>query len=465
MMSIKRAITIAFCIMSANAFAQDKPNIVYILVDNWGWADIRIQGGSIPTPRIDALASEGLRMTNFNVENQCTPTRSAIMTGRLPVRSGTHRVTYGLPYGMAPWEFTLPEMLSEAGYTTALFGKWHLGEVEGRLPTDQGFDQWFGIKNTKDEAGYSSTPQFDPEVVPQPYIWEGRKGQASTKVKPFNLDTRKTIDRDIIERTEQFISRQANDDSPFFVYVGLTQIHPPLGHHPDFDNATRTGIYGDIITEVDYNVGRILDALDKAGMTDNTIVILSGDNGAVTEGIGGGSNGPWRAGFTGYEGGLRTVGMIRWPGKIQSGRVSDEIFASLDWWPTLANIIGEKDRIPTDRPMDGVDQSSFILGEQEKSNREHVLVYIGDDLFAVKWRTFKIHLKTAESLWSPVQSYAFPPVYDVANDPGEDNELMRHSLFAYSWVYVPMGQILQRTGSSMQQYPNIQPGQEFEGYQ
>lgn len=147
------------------------------------------------------------------------------------------------------------------------------------------------------------------------------------------------------------------------------------------------------------------------------------------------------------------------------GRVSDEIFASLDWWPTLVNIIGEKDRIPTDRPMDGVDQSSFILGEQEKSNREHVLVYIGDDLFAVKWRTFKIHLKTAESLWSPVQSYAFPPVYDVANDPGEDNELMRHSLFAYSWVYVPMGQILQRTGSSMQQYPNIQPGQEFEGYQ
>ena len=301
-MNIKHALTILLYIMSASAFAEDKPNIVYILVDNWGWADIRIQGGSIPTPRIDALASEGLRMTNFNVENQCTPTRSAIMTGRLPIRSGTHRVTYGLPYGMAPWEFTLPEMLSEVGYTTALFGKWHLGEVEGRLPTDQGFDQWFGIKNTTDEAGYSSTPQFDPEVLPQPYIWEGRKGQASTKVKPFNLDTRKTIDREIIERTEHFISQQENDDSPFFVYVGLTQIHPPLGHHPDFDNATRTGIYGDIITEVDYNVGRILDALDKAKMTDNTIVILSGDNGAVTEGIGGGSNGPWRAGFTGYDG-------------------------------------------------------------------------------------------------------------------------------------------------------------------
>ena len=107
--------------------AQVKPNVIYILVDNWGWADIQIQGGSIPTPRINALANDGLRLTNFNVESQCTPTRSAIMTGRLPIRSGTHRVTYGLPYGMAPWEYTLPNLFSDAGYATALFGKWHLG--------------------------------------------------------------------------------------------------------------------------------------------------------------------------------------------------------------------------------------------------------------------------------------------------------------------------------------------------
>jgi len=446
------------------ALAQDKPNIVYILVDNWGWADIRIQGGSIPTPRIDALAQEGLRMTNFNVENQCVPTRSAIMTGRLPIRSGTHRVTYGLPYGMAPWEYTLPELLSDSGYKTALFGKWHLGDVEGRLPSDQGFDQWFGIKNTTDEAGYSSTPQFDPTVVPQPYIWEGNKGQASRKVKPFDLDSRKTIDREIIEHSEAFIAKQAKSENPFFLYIALTQIHPPLGHNPDFDNVTGTGIYGDIITEVDYNVGRIVDALNEAGIANNTIFILSGDNGAVTEGIGGGSNGPWRAGFTGYEGGLRTVGMIRWPGKIKAGRVSDEIFASLDWMPTLANLVGEKNRIPKDRPIDGIDQAAFLLGDREKSNREHVLVYIGEDLFAVKWRSFKIHLKTVESLWSPVQTPIFPLVFDVRNDPGEDNELMKGSMFAYSWVYAAMGQILQKKAETMQRYPNIKPGQDFEGY-
>ena len=352
-MNIVKSVIAVFlvCALGPNVGAQDKPNVVYILVDNWGWADIRIQGGSIETPRIDALASEGLRMTNFNVESQCVPTRSAIMTGRLPIRSGTHKVTYGLPYGMAPWEYTLPELLSDAGYQTALFGKWHLGDVEGRLPTDQGFDQWFGIRNTTDEAGYSSTPQFDPDVIPQPYIWEGEKGHQSTKVRPFNLESRKTIDREIIERSESFIADRAGGDDPFFLYIGLTQIHPPLGHNPDFDNITGSGIYGDIIKEVDYNVGRVLDALDKAGVSDNTIVILSGDNGAVTEGIGGGSNGPWRAGFTGYEGGLRTVGMIRWPGNIEAGRVSDEIFATLDWMPTLADMVGEDDRIPN-RPSD-----------------------------------------------------------------------------------------------------------------
>ena len=442
-----------------------KPNIVYILIDNLGWGDVSIQGGAIPTPCIDELAQEGLRLTNFNVESQCTPTRSAILTGRLPIRSGTHRVTYGLPYGLAPWEYTLAELFSDSGYKTALFGKWHLGDVEGRLPTDQGFDEWFGVKNTTDEAGYSSTPQFDPDVFPQPYSWEGKKGQPSKKVEPLNLETRKTIDREIVERSEAYIAEQAVADDPFFVYISFTQIHPPLGHHPNFDNVTRTGIYGDIVTELDYNVGRILDALKEGGVSDDTIVILTGDNGAVTEGIGGGSNGPFRGGFTGYEAGLRTVGIVRWPGKIEGGRVSDGIVAALDWLPTLAHLTGEQERIPTDRPIDGIDQSALLLGNQENSNREHILYYIGNDLFSVKWRSFKIHLKTVETFWDTVQTHLFPPVYDVTNDPGEDNDLMKIGLFSYSWVYGPMGKILVKIAGSMKEYPNIQPGQEFDGYE
>ncbi len=453
-----------FLMASTTVFAQEKPNIVYILVDNWGWGDISVQGGSTPTPRIDTLASEGLRMTNFNVESQCVPTRSAIMTGRLPIRSGTNRVTYGLPYGMSPWEYTLPELLADAGYYSAMFGKWHLGDVEGRLPTDQGFDQWFGIKNTSDEAGYSSTAQYDPKIVPQPYIWEGVKGKPSKKIKPFDLKTRDTIDEEIIERTEAFITKRKGSKKPFFAFVALTQIHPPLGYSAKFKNASGHGKYADIVMELDYNVGRILDALKKANLSDNTIVILTGDNGAVTDGIGGGSTGPWRGGFTGYEGGLRTIGMIRWPKKIKAGRVSDEIFSTLDWMPTLANLIGEKKRMPSDRPIDGIDQAKFITGAQEKSDREHILFYAGDDLFSVKWRSFKIHLKTAESLWSSVQTPQFPPIYDVTNDPGEVNNLLKFNLFAHSWVYVPMQKILMEKGKSMQKYPNIKPGEDFKGY-
>jgi len=172
------------------AFSQEKPNIVYILVDNWGWGDVSIQGSTIPTPQIDNLASEGMRFTNFNVQNQCTPTRSALMTGRLPIRSGTQKVgAPGEPGGMSPWEYTIAELLSDSGYSTAAFGKWHLGDVDGRLPHDQGFDQWYGIKESAMAASFSSTPQFDPEIFDLQYIWEGKEGENATKVKEFNHET------------------------------------------------------------------------------------------------------------------------------------------------------------------------------------------------------------------------------------------------------------------------------------
>jgi arylsulfatase len=154
------------------------PNIVFILLDNVGWGDLGCYGGMTPTPRIDKFASEGIRFNSYYVEAQCTPTRSAIMTGRMSVRSGTYRVP--IPgegaSGLAPWEYTLPQLLSDAGYATALYGKWHLGETQGRLPSDMGFDEWWGIKNTWDEAGYTAYPLFKESGVEPPMIWEGRKG-------------------------------------------------------------------------------------------------------------------------------------------------------------------------------------------------------------------------------------------------------------------------------------------------
>ncbi|MBW2367171.1 MAG: arylsulfatase [Deltaproteobacteria bacterium] len=451
------------------AFAKgaEKPNIVFILVDNWGWGDISIQGGKIATPKIDRLASEGLRFTNYNVETQCTPTRAAIHTGRLPIRSGTFRVTHGTPYGLAPWEYTIAELLSDSGYDTALFGKWHLGRMEGRLPTNQGYDEWYGIKNSSGTAGYTSTPDYDSKALGTPNIWKGRKGQPSEEVEPFNMGNRGLIDREIVERSGQYIRKHAKSDNPFFLYVGMTQFHPPEGTHPDFVGKSNAGPFSDLVMEVDHHIGMILQSIEDAGIEDETIVILTGDNGTVPgvklEGFRG-SNGPFRGGLNGYEGGLRTVGMIRWPKKIQPGQVSDEIIASLDWMPTLAHIIGQEDRIPDDRPIDGINQADFIFGKQKKSNREHIIAYVGKDLHAVKWRSFKIHFKTTEDRLSPVQTYSIPPIFNLKNDPGERHPLFRYGKFEYTWVFTQVRKIVTPKKISMKVYPNIKVGEDFSGY-
>jgi len=469
---IVREITcvLALMLVASVSKAQDYPNVIYILVDNWGWGDISLQGGSVPTPRIENFAAQGTRFTNFNVQNQCTPTRSAIHTGRLPIRSGTQRVPApGEPQGMAPWEYTIAELLSDAGYATAMFGKWHIGDRDSRLPNDQGYDEWYGTKESAMEASYTSTPQFDPEVFPVPQIWEGRKGESSRPVKEFDLDARAILDSEVADKTIEFVEMQASASRPFYIYTAFTQIHPPFLPQPGFVGRSRAGEYADIQMQVDYNVGRILDALDEAGVADDTIVILTGDN-AAGNAYGsfpgeGGSNGPWRGGLsTAYEGGTRTPAMMRWPDNIPAGRVSDEILADLDWFSTIAHLVGEENRIPSDRPYDGVDQSEFILGNQETSNREHIVTHVGDRVFAVKWRTMKVHFFTAEGTFSPIVEHTFPQVFDVKNDPGEIRELWAAEGYSHLWVMKPVTDILTQLSVSVQQYPNIQPGQDFEGY-
>jgi arylsulfatase len=183
-----------------------------------GRGDESGQGSTVPTPRIDALAGEGIRFTNFNVQNQCTPTRSALLTGRLPIRMGTQRVPApGEPQGMAPWESTLPELLGDAGYDTAMCGKWHIGDKDGRLPNDQGIDEWDGTKGSAMEASYTSTPRFDPEVFPIPHIWARRTGEPSQPVKPFDLESRSLLDREIVEKPEAYIRTHGANGDPYFL--------------------------------------------------------------------------------------------------------------------------------------------------------------------------------------------------------------------------------------------------------
>jgi arylsulfatase len=156
--------------------------------------------------------------------------------------------------------------------------------------------------------------------------------------------------------------------------------------------------------------------------------------------------------------------MIRWPGSVPPGAVSDEIFSDLDWYPTLATLIGEPGRIPNDRPIDGIDQSGFLLGTQQTSNREHIVTYVGNRIFAVKWRTLKVHFYSAEGTFAPIVEHTFPRVYDIKNDPGETRELWSAEGYAHLWVTKPVMGIVSDLARSMEEYPNLRPGQDFDGY-
>jgi arylsulfatase A-like enzyme len=308
-----------------------KPNIIYILTDNLGYGELGCYGGGelrgAPTPRADQLAAEGLRLTNFNVEAQCTPSRSAILTGRYAYRSGTLTVPIGNPeladpsaQGLTQWEITLPKLLSGVGYRTAHFGKWHLGSIDGRLPNDQGFDEWWAFR--------------------------GRQTKSSGRV------------------------------------IRALQ-------HPEFAGRTGNGDFADSVVETDHRLGKILDAIDELGVRDNTIVVFTSDNGPDPTWPWQGSSGPWRGYyFTHMEGSLRVPFLVRWPGKIPPGRVSNEIVHQVDTFTTLAGMAGVP--VPTDRAIDGVDQTDFLTGHQQKSNRESILAFVADRLEAVKWRNWKL---------------------------------------------------------------------------
>src|SRR6476659_4870087 len=214
-----------------------KPNIVFLLMDNLGYGEPGCYGGGLTrgaaTPRIDKLATEGTRLLNFNVEAQCTPSRSALMTGRFAIRSGTHSVPIGGGIeGMTQWETTIAEKLSDAGYATAAYGKWHLGSDNGQLPNDQGFDEWYGIPRTTDEAFWPGEPQAKAAGVPFEHIMEGRKGEKSRELQVYDLDQRRLIDAEITRRTIDFMKRGAQSNKPFYTYIAFTLVHFPTLPNP-----------------------------------------------------------------------------------------------------------------------------------------------------------------------------------------------------------------------------------------
>ena len=448
--------------LAAENSPSDSPNIVLIFPDNLGWGEVGAYGSvrGVPTPNIDRIAAEGVRLTNFNVEYSCTVSRTALMTGRYAIRAGATQDT-----GMTLWEVTIAEALKSKGYATALFGKWHLGgnNWKGRQPTDQGFDEWYGIPRTSNEAQQISS-QVDDDTTDTPAIWQGKSGERASEVKAYNLETRRTIDRECAERGVAFIKRCVDRKQPFFLYYPMTQLHFPTLPHPDFDGKTGAGDIGDSMADVDYNVGLVLKAIDELGIQTNTIVIWCTDNGAEQRRPWRGSPGPWRGFYnSAFEGGIRTPCVIRWPGHIPAGLVSNEMVHEVDLFPTIAAAVGDSAIMPRDRPIDGVNQLPFLEGKQAHSNRTSALFYrykksptsVTWELMAVKWKDWKIWYNYAPWKTDTDQTSAMR-LFNLRSDPTEDTDLKDYE----PWVMSVAGKIVEDYNASVSRFPNVPIGAE-----
>ena len=449
-MNFSVALLILFAFVAPAAIAadsDDKPNIVLILMDNFGYGEIGVYGGGVirgaATPRIDSIATEGFQLTNFNVEAECTPSRSALMTGRYGIRTrqrpdGPPR---GVWYGITKWEITLAEMLSEAGYVNGIFGKWHLGDTEGRYPTDQGFDEWIGLPRSSDRAFWPDSNSFTPDSHPNAvftHVMSAKRGETPKQLGVYDRAKRKTIDAEITEQSIDFIKRKAAGEEPFFVFLSYTQTHEPVDPHPDYYGKTGNGSFADVLAQTDDYVGSVLDTLDELGLKENTIVIFTSDNGREGVPRSFGFTGPWRGGmFSPYEGSLRVPFLMRWPGKIPQKRVSNELMHQIDLFPTIANIIGTE--LPDDRVYDGVDQTDFLMGKTEKSARESVVIYIGNVLLGVKWRNWKLLLKEMGDNYA-IREIAYPSIYNLLIDPKE--EVPELNYLNDTWIEFPLYQVL-----------------------
>ncbi|MFT5484538.1 MAG: arylsulfatase A-like enzyme [Halieaceae bacterium] len=443
-------------VLLSAAESVEKPNIVLVLMDNFGYGEVGVYGGGVlrgaATPNIDSIATEGFQLTNYNVEAECTPSRSAMMTGRYGIRTrqrpdGPPR---GVWYGITKWEITLAEMLSESGYATGIFGKWHLGDTEGRFPTDQGFDEWIGLPRSSDRAFWPDSNSFTPNSHPDAvftHVMSAKRGEKPKELEVYGRAKRRTIDREITDQAIDFITRKASAKKPFFVYLPYTQTHEPVDPHPDFYGKTGNGSFADVLAQTDVYVGELLGTIDKLGLKENTIFIFTSDNGREGVPRSFGFTGPWRGGmFSPYEGSLRVPFLIRWPGKIPAKQVSNDIVHQIDLFPTIANIIGAD--LPKDRVLDGVDQSSFLMGKSAKSSRESVIIYIGNTLFGVKWQNWKLLLKEIDPKSYAIREMAYPTIYNLLVDPKE--EVPELNYLNDTWVDFPLYQVMEDHEASIE---------------
>ncbi|GMR18567.1 MAG: arylsulfatase [Gammaproteobacteria bacterium] len=445
-----------------------KPNIIMVLVDDVGYTELGSYGGGklrgAPTPNLDKMADQGMRFLQFYSEPSCTPSRIALNTGRLPVRVGVLGVLFpgAVNTGLPDEEVTTAELLSDAGYYTGMFGKWHVGFGDEYAPTRHGFDEavWSDgnpapwLQADKDLDGSEMVGHVNlrallraPRNLGGYYdtggVMKAKKGEIPQMVYKYSLEKYNTYEEEVFDQSIEFINRNAKSDKPFYLYVGGKANHF-FGAHPDFrDTPAQTNTAAQM-TETDYNLGRLLKAVKDAGIAENTLVVWASDNGPMYTFHPQGGYSMFDRGEKGetWEGGVRVPAIARWPGMIKEGQDPLDIVQISDWHTTFASIAGAYDKIPNDVVTDGIDQTALLLLGEDKGRRDYVFLYEKNKLEAVRKDWTKFRLKPEKHLAS---------FYNLMHDPAE-----RYPDVALYGGYDAYGitRMLQEHMAMMKKFPN-----------
>ena len=468
---------------NTQALAQDKPNIVVIWGDDIGVHNVSAYNHGImgyQTPSIDRLAREGAIFTDAYAQQSCTAGRSSFILGQHPFRTGL--LTIGMPgsdHGMPDWAPTIADLLKDQGYTSGQFGKNHLGDRDKHLPTEHGFDEFYGNLyhlNAEEEPEtyyYPKDPEFRKKFGPRGVIHSWSDGKIED-TGPLTRKRMETVDEEFHAAAMSFVDRAHAADKPFFLWYNATRMHVWTRLKPESVGRTGIGLYPDGMVEHDDKVGQVLAKLDELGIADNTIVIYSTDNGAESFTWPDGGITPFHGekGTT-WEGGFRVPCVVRWPGVMDPGTVYNNIMSQEDWMPTLlhaAGVPGIKDKLKKGYTangkewrvhLDGYDFLPFFKGETNDSPRDEIVYFgQGGELNAVRFRNWKVHfaVQTGNIATATREVTGWPAIVNLRADPYE--EMMFEAEMGYlrwyadnMWIFVPIQQVIKDFLSTIPDYP------------